>query len=156
MTIREAKEKDIPEITKLYDETVRAVNSKDYNEQEVEVWASSAENPGMWKSRIAEQYFIVAEADGMVVGFSSIALDGYLDYMYVHKDYQRKGAARKLLEEIELKAVQQNNAEIYSHVSRTAKGFFEKHGYIHSGDKIDPFRGVVFVNSIMKKKINIA
>lgn len=156
MTIRKAENSDIPEIIKLYDETVRAVNSKDYNKQEVEVWASSAENPGMWKNRIAEQYFIVAEAGGMIVGFSSIASDGYLDYMYVHKDYQRKGAARKLLEEIELKAVEQKNIEIYSHVSRTAKGFFEKNGYIHSGDKIDPFRGVVFVNSIMKKKINIA
>ncbi len=56
-----------------------------------------------------------------------------------------------LLNEIETKARKQNNREIYSHVSKTAKGFFLKQGYEHVKDLEDPYRGVVFINALMRK-----
>ena len=153
MTIREATENDLEAIANLYSETVRAINAKDYTKEQIEVWATGAENLDNWKRHIKEQYFIVAEKDKKVIGFSSITPDGYLDFMYVHKDFQRVGVAKKLLAGIESKANEQKNTEIYSHVSKTAKGFFEKSGYVYSGEKKDPYKGVVFINNIMKKKM---
>lgn len=150
--IRTATERDAETISILYSETVRKINSKDYSEEQIKVWSGGSGNLDHWKRHIGEQYFIVAETDNVIVGFSSITPEGYLDFMYVHKNFQRAGVAKKLLEEIERKAAEQKNSEVYSHVSKTAKGFFEKFGYKHTGDLIDPYKGVVFINSIMKKK----
>ncbi|MDQ3020633.1 MAG: GNAT family N-acetyltransferase [Bacteroidota bacterium] len=155
MKIREAEEKDIEGIIELYRETVRAVNAKDYNEEQIEIWSAGAENYDNWKKPISEQYFLVAVIDDIIVGLSSITPVGYLDFMYVHKDFQRRGIAKKLLIEIERKAAEQMNDEIFSHVSKTAKGFFEKYGYVYSGDDINKFKGVEFMNSIMKKKLRL-
>jgi len=164
ITLRTANENDIPAIGLLFSETVRNVNSKDYTEDEIRAWSSSGENTAMWKKRIGEQYFIVAEINGVIAGFSSIDPSGYLDFMYVHKDHQRSGVASALLNEIETKAKEQKNTRIFSHVSRTARGFFERSGYRYSGEVVSPgfiysegrnvpYPEVEFVNSIMVKEI---
>lgn len=150
--IRTATESDVAAIADLYSETVRNINSKDYTERQIEVWSNGSANLENWKRHIKEQYFVVAEIKNTIAGFSSITPEGYLDFMYVHKDFQRVGIAKKLLDEIEKKAIEQKNPEIFSHVSKTAKGFFEKSGYVFSGESIDPYKGEVFINNIMKKK----
>jgi putative acetyltransferase len=107
----------------------------------------------MWKKRIKEQYFILAVINDVISGFGSIATDGYLDFMYVHKDYQRMGVAKSLLDEIERKAIEQKNPQVYSHVSKTAKGFFEKYGYEHKEDLRDVYKDIIFINALMVKEL---
>lgn len=162
--LRIALPEDIPAIIKMYQETVRAVNAADYTPPQIEVWAEGAENKARWESAINEQYFVLAEEHttpglkkegrNIVAGFASIAKDGYLDFMYVSKDHQRRRAASLLLNEIEKKAREQNNNEIYSHVSKTAKGFFLKRGYKHVKDIEDLYKGELFINALMIKKLN--
>ncbi len=154
ITIRRAGEDDTAAITKLYDETVRSVNARDYTPQQIDVWASSAKNISRWQTAVKEQYFVLAEISGKLAGFSSITPDGYLDFMYVSKDFQRCGAASALLNEIENKAHEQNNSLIYAHVSATARGFFEKNGYTVREIVEDHFGGVVFMNNVMEKRIS--
>ena len=151
--IRLAVNEDIKSIASLFNTTIRTVNAKDYSPEEIEVWASCSKRTEGWVDRIKKQTFYVAEIKGVLVGFSSIEKDGYLDFMYVHSEYQRHGVANELLLSIERKAVEQNNEEIYSHVSVTAKPFFEKFGYVHDGNNINSLQGIDFVNSIMKKKL---
>lgn len=154
INIRQATLYDIEEIMNLYSETVRNVNRKDYTPEQIRVWSEGSGNNARLEKAIDEQYFIVAEIRGTLAGFSSIAKDGYLDFMYVHKDHQREGMALALLIEIEKKAIEQKNSEIYSHVSKTAKGFFEKFGYEHKKDLQDIYKGVLFINALMVKKLN--
>lgn len=40
-----------------------------------------------------EHFSLVAIEAGMIVGFGDIDSTGYVDRLYVHKDYQRKGIA---------------------------------------------------------------
>jgi putative acetyltransferase len=153
VTCRKANRDDINDIVALYRGTVRNVNNKDYSPEQIEVWAGGAENIERWQKAITEQYFVLAEKNGTLAGFSSLAKDGYLDFMYVHKDFQGCKVATALLTEIERKAEKQKNTEIYSHVSITARGFFEKMGYKHIKDLNDPYKGVIFINSLMVKKL---
>lgn len=153
ITLRAAVEGDIPAIGALYSETVRNVNARDYSVEQINVWSSSGDAYEMWKNRIMGQCFMLALVDEVIAGFCSIAPDGYLDFLYVHKDYQRVGVAKTLLDEIERKAAEQNNPQIYSHVSKTAKGFFKKFGYQHKEDLIDLYKGFTFINALMVKKI---
>lgn len=50
--------------------------------------------------------------------------------MFVHKDFQGKGIATILLNEIERYATARGIMRITSEVSLTARPFFEKRGYI--------------------------
>ncbi|HMS66097.1 MAG TPA: GNAT family N-acetyltransferase [Ignavibacteria bacterium] len=153
--IRKAISKDLQQIRELYHDTVIAVNSKDYTEEQIRVWSGSGltESGNTFTKKIEEQYFYVAEYENNIVGFSSVTDDGYLDYMYVHKDFQRNGIAKALLEKIESKADELKLNLITSDVSITARPFFEKHGYVKTGEKKDLYRGVEFINNIMVKHI---
>jgi putative acetyltransferase len=80
---------------------------------------------------IKTHYFIVAvNRQSEIVGFSSITPQGYLHSMFIHKDFQGKGVATLLLNEIERYAVAAGITRITSEVSITARPFFEKRGYI--------------------------
>lgn len=154
INIRRAVESDSHEIGKMYFDTVNAINSKDYSKEKIDVWSASGKKYDKWEKKISEQYFLVAEIDNIITGISSIDKTGYLDFMYVHKDYQRMGIAQTLLNEIEKKAAEQKNSEIWAYVSITADPFFKKNGYEFAGEKIIIMQGVEFVDRILKKKLN--
>ncbi|NJO25156.1 MAG: GNAT family N-acetyltransferase [Bacteroidia bacterium] len=122
--IRRALPEDIDEITGIFRSTVLHVNRKDYNEEQVKIWAQSADKKEKFIARMKEQYFIVAEMENSICGFASLATDGYLDLMYVHKDYQERGLATLLIKELEAYARENKIFLIYSDVSITAKSFF--------------------------------
>jgi putative acetyltransferase len=127
--IKIAQESDIPNITKLFYETIQTINIKDYTQEEVDDWSSWHSDTDKWKQKINEQFFLIAQLNNQLVGFSSLTKDGYLDFMFVHKDHQRKGIAKKLYTKIEEKAFEQKNHIISSEVSITAKNFFESVGF---------------------------
>lgn len=149
--IRVATQEDLEQIRQLYHDTVVAINSKDYNEEQIRVWSDVSGGSHFFSKKILEQNFYVAEFKSKIIGFGSVTDEGYLDYMYVHKDFQRKGVAKKLLQEIEKTADELKVEKIYSHVSITARGFFEKHGYIKESDRTENYKGTEFTNSVMVK-----
>ena len=106
ITIRIALNTDIEEIQSLYRNTVLVINRRDYSQAEVEDWASCGDDPSE------------------IVGFSSITPQGYLHSMFIHKDFQGKGVATLLLNEIERYAVAAGITRITSEVSITARPFF--------------------------------
>lgn len=130
-TIREAQQSDAVALKELFQDTVLVINRRDYSQSEVEDWASCGDNLSEIKDMIKTHYFIVAvNQRSQVVGFSSITPQGYLHSMFVHKDFQGKGIATILLEEIERYAITAGIMRITSEVSLTARPFFEKRGYL--------------------------
>jgi GNAT superfamily N-acetyltransferase len=152
--IYRATKQDVGKITQLFRDTIQNVNSKDYPEDEIEDWSSWWTDHDKWQKRIEEQYFIKAMIEDKIVGFSSLATDGYLDFMFTHKDYQRQGVAANLISKIEKKAKEQGNNLIYSDVSITAKGFFERYGYFVEKQQFKKSRNKELINFRMTKLIN--
>ncbi len=129
--IRAAQQSDTAELRDLFRNTVLMINSRDYSQAEVEDWASCGDDLSRIEDMIKTHYFIVAVNQcSQIVGFSSITPQGYLHSMFVHKDFQGKGIATMLLEEIERYAITAGIMRITSEVSLTARPFFEKRGYI--------------------------
>lgn len=125
--IRAAQQSDCVELKDLFQNTVRVINRRDYSQEEVEDWASCGNNLSEIRKMIDDHYFIVAvDRQSQIVGFSSITSQGYLHSMFVHKDFQGKGIATALLNEIERYAIAAGMVRITSEVSRTARPFFEK------------------------------
>lgn len=130
IVIRTALNTDIEELRALFQNTVSVINRCDYSQAEVEDWASCGADPSKWEGMIKTHYFIVAvDRQQQIVGFSSITPQGYLHSMFVHKDFQGRGVATTLLNEIERYAVASGIVRITSEVSLTARPFFEKKGY---------------------------
>ena len=91
---------------------------------------------------------IVAMEDEIIVGFGDIDKSGYLDRLYVHKDYQRNGIASALCEKLE-QSVTDN--KIVTHASITAKPFFEQRGYCIVKKQEVMRCGIALTNYVMEK-----
>src|SRR3954469_12163229 len=154
MHIRKATPEDISELKKLYIGTITTVNPKDYNEEQIKVWASTAERTESLLRRINEQYFFVVENDDKkITGFASLDKTGYLDLLYVHKDFQRTGIAKQLLEQIIDTAMELNIFRLETDASITAKPFFEKHGFRTLHQQTVTINNVDLINYRMEKVI---
>ncbi|HEY3251276.1 MAG TPA: GNAT family N-acetyltransferase [Ignavibacteria bacterium] len=152
MKIRRANISDVDEIRQLFYDTVTTINKKDYNQKQIEIWASGTLNAEGWSNKINEQYFFVAELQGKIIGFSSITDQGFIDYMYVHKDFQRQGIASGLLNVMEQAADKFNITEIWAEVSFTARPFFKSKGFDITKIYTKKAADVEFEDCIMTKK----
>ena len=100
---------------------VHTVNAKDYTKEQLDVWVCKTVDLKQWDASLREHYSVVVVEDEKIVGFGDIdATAGYLDRLYVHAEYQNKGVATAICEQLE-KRVQGN---IITHASITAKPFF--------------------------------
>lgn len=70
--IRAALQSDAVELKKLFQNTVLAINRRDYSQAEVEDWASCGDDLSNIENMIKTHYFIVAvNQQSEIVGFSS-------------------------------------------------------------------------------------
>lgn len=128
--IRVAQQSDVIELKNLFQNTVLAINRRNYSQEKVEDWATCGDNLSEIEDMIKTHYFIVAiNQRSEIVGFSSITLQGYLHSMFIHKDFQGEGIATILLEEIERYANTVGIMRITSEVSLTARPFLKKRLY---------------------------
>lgn len=151
MKIRRAEPEETDQIRTLFFDTVTNINCKDYDDEQISVWASAYNDIKKWSSKIQEQYFIVAEEENKITGFGSITSDGYLDYMYVHKDHQGQGIATGLLNNLEQNAFEHDVKEIRAEVSITARPFFKSKGFEISRTFITRIGKVEFEDCEMTK-----
>lgn len=148
MIIRTYRSTDCKELTELFYHTVHRVNAKDYTKEQLDAWATGQVDLKKWDQSLQEHYSIVAVDDNVITGFGDIDKTGYLDRLYVHSDYQGKGVATALCNQLE-SAVQQN---IVAHVSITARPFFEKRGYQVVREQQVERRGIFLTNFVMIKE----
>ena len=148
MFIREYVSTDCKEIAELFYNTVHVVNAKDYTKEQLDVWATGQVDLQKWNQSFQEHFSIVAIDMDIIVGFGDIDKTGYLDRLYVHSDYQGKGIATAICNQLEL-AVQK---DIITHASITAKPFFEKRGYKVVRKQQVERQGFFLTNFIMIKE----
>ena len=154
ITFRPATVTDIPELKELFCSTVLTVNVRDYTAEEAADWASCGNRLGHWEKLMATLHFIAAcDAEGRIVGFTSIRNDGYLHSMFIHKDHQGEGIATALLQRIEAYAMEHGICDITSEVSITARPFFERRGYVVEQEQRAQANRMKLTNYIMKKQL---
>jgi len=153
ISIRPALLSDLAEMQTLFVETIEAVCKKDYSPEQIKVWTSSIEHTNRWTDRLQKQYFLIAQIENKIVGYSSLQDKDYLDFLYVHKDFQRQGIADRLYNEIEIEAIKRGSTILNSDVSITAKPFFEKKEFKILLEQKNTINGVEIVNYKMTKDL---
>lgn len=150
MIIRSYVSADCEEIAELFYQTVHAVNAKDYTDEQLNAWASGRVNLAEWDKSFLEHITVVAVENDAIVGFGDIDKSGYLDRLYVHKDFQSQGIATALCDKLERSI---SAEKIFTHASVTAKGFFEHRGYKVVREQQVIRNGIYLTNFIMEKYI---
>lgn len=194
MYLRKYHPSDCAALAALFYETVHTVNANDYSPEQLDAWADGQVDLNAWnESFLAHNtYVAVQECDGaddidscasdsagpaprktdgslsptLIIGFGDMDDTGYLDRLYVHKDYQGRGVATAICDRLEEdfclsrgrllqnSAVQKRKNDTFTtHASITARPFFEKRGYTVVKAQQVVRKGISIRNYIMRKRI---
>lgn len=146
--LRSYRQADCPALAELFYETVHRVNARDYTPEQLRAWATGKVDLAAWNCSFLQHHTLVAEADGVILGFGDMDDTGYLDRLYVHKAYQRRGVASAICDVLEKDAA----AAVYTtHASITAKPFFQGRGYRVVKQQQVIRNGIALTNFVMEK-----
>ena len=155
MKIREYKPMDCAAMAELFYNTVHTINAGDYTDEQLDAWATGNIDLAAWNCSFLEHNTLIAESDGIVVGFADMDKTGYLDRLYVHRDFQRRGIATALINELERRARKAGILNFETYASITARPLFEKQGYTVEIENKAVRNGIVLLNYKMIKRCSI-
>ena len=153
MFFKKATLSDLTEMQKMYAETIQSVCKSDYTPEQIEAWISSVKNKERWIEVIEKQFVLLAIIENQITGFGTLKDGNYIDFFYIHKDFQRQGIADKILNELEIEAKKHHSKIITSDISITAKPFFEKKGFTAKAEQKNIRLGVELINFKMEKEL---
>ncbi len=148
MQLRKYMVSDCEQLAELFYQTVHSINAKDYSEEQLDAWASGKVNLQEWNKSFLEHNTIVTIENRKIVGFGDMDLCGYLDRLFVHKDYQRKGIGSLICEKLEQAVCER---KITTYASMTARPFFERRGY-HVVRQQEVIRNKIALTNFMMEK----
>jgi putative acetyltransferase len=152
MEIRRYRPEDLEALAALFRDSVTGIACRDYSPEQIRAWAAAWEGLRQRGEFFSSLYTLTAWEGEQLAGYGCITRDGYLDHLYVHPDFQRRGVASALCGALEEYAFSAGAGCVTVHASITARPLFEKRGYRLLRERRVERRGVVLVNSAMEKK----
>lgn len=153
ITVRPFRSSDTPVLVKLFRDAVHAINIQHYTSEQVAVWAPADIDINRWQASLEKNITFVAEIDSQIVGFADMTHEGYLDRLYIHKDYQGRWIALYLMRTIEKAARELGLSKITTHCSITAKKPAERVGFVVIQKQTVIRNGVELTNYVMEKAL---
>ena len=132
MLIRPYRSADCPALAELFYETVHTVCARDYTPEQLDAWATGEVDLSAWDASFLAHRTLAAVEGETIVGFADMDGSGYLDRLYVHRDFQRRGVASALMDHVETLARQAGLGCVLlnSGVRREdAHAFYQSRGY---------------------------
>lgn len=121
---------DAPLLREIFRDSIEELTSDDYTEAQQEVWASVADNVADFGKKLSARLTLVATMEGSPVGFASLEGKDKIDMLYVHPAATGQGVGAMLADALEKLASSRGEVKIVVDASDSARGFFEKRGYV--------------------------
>lgn len=121
---------DAPLLREIFRDSIEELTSDDYTEAQQEAWASAADDVGEFRNKLSGQLTLVATLEGSPVGFASLEGKDKIDMLYVHPATTGQGVGAMLIDALEKLAGSRGTARLTVDASDSARGFFEKRGYV--------------------------
>ena len=153
MKIRLYKPSDLDDVLKIYYDNVHEVCSQDYTKEQLDAWAPLHPDILRWERALNKNHTLVVEDQGCVVGFGDVGETGYIDRLYVKREYLRKGIGSQLVGRLEKYAKTKGDVFINTAASITSKPFFEALGYQLIQEQVIERRGIRIRCYLMEKKL---
>lgn len=145
---------DCEQLMQLFYDTVHTVNARHYSARQLAVWAPLQPDQARWHHSLSQHYSIVAEVEGVIIGFGDMDYTGYLDRLYVHRDYQRQGVATRIVKHLEMYAKKIGADKIWTASSITAVPAFQSFGYVLQEQQQVERAGETLINYRMVKQLS--
>jgi putative acetyltransferase len=121
---------DAPLLREIFRDSIEELTSDDYTEAQQEAWASVADDADDFREKLSGQLTLVATLEGSPVGFASLEGKDKIDMLYVHPAATGQGVGAMLVDALEKLAGSRGAARLVVYASDSARGFFEKRGYV--------------------------
>ena len=92
---------DLASVIEIYTASIRVLAAPYYSSEQIAAWAPVPPDVARWQERLSRLHTIVAESNGVLAGFASYTYDGYLDFLFTHPAFARRGVATKLYQLVE-------------------------------------------------------
>lgn len=153
VNVRPYESKDLPSVIETYTVSIRSLAAPYYSPEQLAAWAPVPPDPARWQERLAALHTIVAESDGILGGFASYTHDGYLDFLFTHPAFARRGVASRLYQQVESALCAAGTLCVTAHVSLAARAFFDRHGFQLDAEENVECRGVYLRRFAMHKDL---
>lgn len=152
-TLRPLLPDDADLVADIFRDAVLYGTTGEYTESERIAWAGPRPDPERWRDRVGGTVGLMAEVDGVAVGFMTLQAPGHIDLAFVRPAFARHGIGAELLQALSVIARAGGARALTSNVSRTARPFFERHGFEVTAEGSIVRRGVTLANFDMRKTL---
>jgi putative acetyltransferase len=156
MALRPFLAEDTPLLAEIFRASIMELASDDYSEAQQEAWASAADDEGGFGNKLAGQLTLVATLEGSPVGFASLAGKDRIDMLYVHPAVVGQGVGAMLADALEKLAGSRGTDKLSVDASDSARGFFEKRGYVAQQRNSVSLAGEWLANTTLQKPLAAA
>lgn len=144
---------DAPVLAEIFRASIEELTADDYSAAQQEAWASVADDDEDFAKRLADRLTLVATLAGSVVGFASLEDAKTIDMLYVHPAAAGHGIGTMLADALEKLAGARGTKRLSVDASDTARGFFEKRGYVAQQRNSVSHGGEWLANTTMTKDL---
>ena len=130
LALRPFLAEDTPILREIFRDSVADLTDDDYTPAQQEAWASVADDEAAFGKKLAGQLTLIATLEGSPVGFASLEGKDKIDMLYVHPAATGQGVGAMLIDALEKLAGSRGVARLAVDASDSARGFFEKRGYV--------------------------
>jgi putative acetyltransferase len=121
---------DAPILREIFRDSIEDLTADDYTPAQQEAWASVADDAADFGKKLSGQLTLVATLEGSPVGFASLEGKDVVGMLYVHPAAVGQGVGTMLIDALEKLAGGRGTARLSVDASDSARGFFEKRGYV--------------------------
>jgi len=121
---------DAPLLREIFRDSIEELTADDYTEAQQEAWVAAADDIGGFGGKLSGQLTLVATLESSPVGFASLQGKDKIDMLYVHPAATGQGVGAMLVDALEKLAGARGATRLVVDASDSARGFFEKRGYV--------------------------
>jgi len=144
---------DVPILAEIFRSSIEELSADDYSGAQQEAWASAADDEEEFSARLSRELTLVATLGGETIGFASLADNSRIDMLYVHPVAAGQGAAAMLCDALETLAGARGTKELSVDASDSARGFFERRGFVAKTRNSVSVSGEWLANTTMIKPL---
>ena len=121
---------DTAVVAEIFRASIAELTGDDYSEAQQAAWASTADDVAAFAKKLGTRLTLVATMGGSPVGFAALEGRDRIEMLYVHPGAAGHGAGAMLADALEKLAGGRGAEKLTVDASDTARGFFEKRGYV--------------------------
>jgi putative acetyltransferase len=153
LALRPYLPEDAPLLAEIFRAAIAELTGDDYSEAQQEAWASAVNDVAEFGKDLAGQLTLIATMEGSPVGFASLEGKDKIGMLYVHPAVAGQGVGAMLVDALEKLAGGRGVARLKVDASDSARGFFEKRGYVAQQRNTVSLAGEWLANTTLQKQL---